>query len=291
MSQGTATEFDRAAVGACLSDVTFDLLPSEDFDDALAHLPNGARVAVVLSPDLGLEPTVERTVEARERGYEVVPHVAARFVEDADELDEAAGRLREAGVTDIFVPGGDRDEPVGEFESARDLLLALEELGYQFEEVGIGGYPTGHDEIDDETLNAAMRRKEPHATYVVTQLCFDAHAVVSWIEAVREMGIELPVEVGVPGVMEYRRLMALARRWGVASPMQFVGKTVGVVTFVRELVGSGGRYEPDDMLPVIAATQADPLYDVRRLRLYTFNQTRATEVWRQEWLDTSGRKR
>jgi methylenetetrahydrofolate reductase (NADPH) len=232
-----------------------------------------------------MEPTVERTVQARRRGHEVVPHVAARFVEDADELDAIAGRLREAGVTDIFVPGGDRDEPVGEFASAHDLLVALEELGYEFDEVGVGGYPTGHDVIDDETLAAAMRRKEPHATYLVTQLCFDGEAIVDWIEGVRDRGIDLPVEVGIPGVMEYRRLMSLARRWGIASPLEFVSKTAGVFTFIRELVGSGGRYKPDDMLPTLAAARSDPLYDIRRLRLYTFNQTGPTEAWRQAWLE------
>ncbi|MEF8850897.1 MAG: methylenetetrahydrofolate reductase [Haloarculaceae archaeon] len=285
MSQGTPADIDSVAVGSCLSDVTFDLLPTEDFDEALSHLPSGSRIAVVLTPHLGMESTVERTVQARDLGHEVVPHVAARFVEDAEELDELAGRLREAGVTDVFVPGGDRDEPVGEFASACELLVALEELGYEFEEVGIGGYPTGHDAIDDGTLREAMRRKAPHATYLVTQLCFDAAAVVDWIESVRERGIDLPVEVGVPGVMEYRQLMSLARRWGIASPLEFISKTAGVFTFLRELVGSGGRYRPDDMLPTLAAARADPLYDIRRLRLYTFNQTEPTEAWRQEWLD------
>jgi len=285
MSGATQSDVDSAAIGSCLSDVTFDLLPTDDFDEALSHLPGGARLAVVLTPHLGMEPTVERTVQARELGYEVVPHVAARFVEDTDELDEIAGRLREAGVTDIFVPGGDRDEPVGEFASAHDLLVALEDLGYEFEEVGIGGYPTGHDVIDDETLAAAMREKVPHATYLVTQLCFDATAIVDWIEGVRDRGIDLPVEVGIPGVMEYRRLMSLARRWGIASPLEFISKTAGVFTFLRELVGSGGRYKPDDMLPTLAAARSDPLYDIRRLRLYTFNQTESTEDWRQAWLD------
>lgn len=285
MPQGTSTEVDSAAIGSCLSDVTFDLLPAEDFDEALSYLPSGSRVAVVLTPHLGMDPTIERAVQARELGHEVVPHIAARFVEDTAELDEIAGRLREAGVTDIFVPGGDRDEPVGEFASAHELLVALEELGYEFEEVGIGGYPTGHDAIDDETLHEAMRRKEPHATYLVTQLCFDAAAVVDWIESIRARGVELPVEVGIPGVMEYRRLMSLARRWGIASPLEFISKTAGVFTFLRELVGSGGRYKPDDILPTLAAAGTDPLYDIRRLRLYTFNQTESTEAWRQEWLD------
>lgn len=285
MSQEIAAGIDRSAVQKCLSDVTFDTLPGEGFGEVITHLPNGARLAVVLTPHLGMEQTVAKTELARDRGYEVVPHVAARFVEDADELDRIAGRLQQAGVTDIFVPGGDRDEPIGEFESALDVLLELERLGYEFEEVGIGGYPAGHNEIAAETLNEAMQRKAPHATYLVTQMCFDAEAIVDWIGGIRDRGIELPVETGIPGVMEYRQLMTLARRWGVAGPLDFARKTAGVLTFVRMLIGSGGRYKPDDMLPVIADTMEDPQYNIRRLRLYTFNQTQAAESWRRDWLD------
>jgi len=284
MPQESATSVDQPAVQQSLADVTFDTLPGDGFEDALTHLPAGSRLAVVLTPHLGMDQTVEKTVLASERGYEVVPHVAARFIKDADELDRIAGRLQEAGVTDVFVPGGDRDEPAGKFESALDLLLELERLGYDFDEVGIGGYPTGHKEIPTATLHDAMRRKAPHATYLVTQMCFDADAIVDWIDGVRDRGIDLPVEVGIAGVMEYRRLMTLARRWGVTNPLEFARKTAGVFTFLRELVLSGGHYAPDDMLPVIATKQDDPRYDIRRLRLYTFNQTKETEAWRQEWL-------
>jgi methylenetetrahydrofolate reductase (NADPH) len=284
MPQESVTGVDRSAVQQSLADVTFDTLPGDGFEDALTHLPAGSRLAVVLTPHLGMDQTVEKTVLASERGHEVVPHVAARFMKDADELDRVAARLQEAGVTDLFVVGGDRDEPAGEFECALDVLLELERLGYDFDEVGIGGYPTGHEEIPTATLHDAMGRKAPHATYLVTQMCFDADEIVDWIDGVRDRGIELPVEVGIAGVMEYRRLMTLARRWGVTNPLEFARKTAGVFTFLRELVLSGGHYAPDDMLPVIATKQDDPRYDIRRLRLYTFNQTRETEVWRQGWL-------
>jgi methylenetetrahydrofolate reductase (NADPH) len=275
---------DRHGPGNPLDDVTFDLLPGDGFEEALSHVPDGSRVAVVLTPDIGVEPTVQGTEYATERGYEVVPHIAARFVEDRAELDRIAGRLTDAGVEDLFVPGGDRDEPVGEFSSAYDLLVALEELGYEFEEVGIGGYPTGHVEIDDATLAEAMERKAPHATYLVTQLCFDAGTIREWIDGIRGRGIDLPVEVGIPGVVNLRRLMAMSREWGVAQPLQFVRKTTGVLGFAKALVASRGRYTPDDMVDGLAPCVGDDHYGVRRLRLYTFNQTADTETWRRERL-------
>jgi methylenetetrahydrofolate reductase (NADPH) len=280
----TAVGDTQGDLEAFLSDVTFDMMPSDEFGEALGPLPDGARVAVVLTPDVGIEPTVENTEIATDRGYDAVPHVAARFIEDRDELDEVAGRLKEAGVTDIFVPGGDRDEPVGEFASAHELLVALEELGYSFPEVGIAGYPTGHASIDDETLAKAMERKIPHATYIVTQLCFDADAIIEWTGGIRKQGIDLPVEPGVPGVMDYRRLMSLSRRWGIAGPLRFIQKTTGVFGFAKAMIGSAGRFDPTEMAETLAPYYSDPEYDLHRLRLYTFNQTDDTETWRRECL-------
>ncbi len=270
---------------AVLSDVTFDMMPSDEFGESLEPLPDGARIAVVLTPDVGIEPTVENTEIATDRGYDVVPHVAARFIEDRDELDEVAGRLKDAGVTDIFVPGGDRDEPVGEFTSAHELLVALEELGYSFSEVGIAGYPTGHASIDDETLAGAMEQKIPYATYIVTQLCFDADAIIEWTGGIRERGVGLPVEPGIPGVMDYRRLMSLSRRWGIAGPLRFIQKTTGVFGFAKAMIGSAGRFDPTEMVETLAPYHSDPEYDLHRLRLYTFNQTGDTETWRRERFD------
>lgn len=286
MPQNGESDPKRDDCEAFLSDVTFDLMPSESFEEALGHLPSGARVAVVLTPELGIDQTIECTQVAIDHGYEVIPHIAARFIEDREELDEIALRLLGMGVTDIFVPGGDRAEPVGAFSSSYELLVTLEDLDHTFPDIGISGYPTGHKSIDDEVLEEAMRRKVPHATYIVTQMCFSATAILEWTLSVRERGIDLPVEPGIPGVMDYWRLMTLSREWGVATPLRFVRKTSGVFGFFRQLIRSAGHYSPDDMVATLAPYHKDPRYDFLRLRLYTFNQTGDTETWRRERLAT-----
>lgn len=267
-----------------LEDVRYDLIPFEGFEDALLQLPSGASVAITLAPELGVERTVERAELASEQGFEVAPHIAARFIRDEEHLDEIAGRLAEAGVTDIFVPGGDRETAMGPFDSAYDLLVALEELGYTFEEVGIGGYPTGHDFIDQTVMDRAIERKTQFATYIVTQLCFDATAIREWIQRTRSRGIDLPVEPGIPGVVSYPRLMRMAWKYGVASPLRFVRKTTGLRRFLIELARSRGRYAPDTLVDGLAPIAGDPEVNLARLRFYTFNQTGMTESWRRNRL-------
>jgi len=268
-----------------LTTARFELMPFESFTEEVTHLPDGATVAVTTSPQLGIEATVERSEQAAAQGFDVSPHIAARYVEDRGHLEEIARRLTEAGITDIFVPGGDREEPAGEFESALDLLVALEDTEYEFEEVGITGYPEGHDFLDDATLAEAMEEKEPHATYIVTQLCYDPDKVVEWIEDIRARGIDLPVEVGIPGVMKYERLLKISRKVGVGDSMKFLKKTTGILGFVRQFIGSRGRYEPDDLVDGLAPYVGDEEFGLRGIHIYTFNQTPDTEEWRRRRLN------
>lgn len=275
---------DREGVETLLTSARFELMPFESFEDEITHLPDDATIAITTSPQLGIDATVERTEEAVERGFEVVPHIAARYIEDREELKEIAHRLEIAGVTDIFVPGGDREAPAGEFESAGDLLEALEETEFSFEEVGITGYPEGHDFLSEATLAEAMEKKAPYATYIVTQLCYDPETVLEWIEKIRGRGIELPVEVGIPGVMKYQRLMNISQKVGVGDSIKFLRKTTGVLGFVKQLVSSRGTYEPDELIDGLAPYVDDPKYNIRGVHIYTFNQTPDTEAWRHEKL-------
>ena len=286
MALGTRTVPDSQGVRTLLTSARFELMPFESFDEEITHLPDNATIAITTSPQLGIEKTVEKTEEAAEMGYDVVPHVAARYVEDREQLEAIAERLEQAGITDIFVPGGDREEPAGEFESALDLLEVLAETEYSFEEVGITGYPEGHDFIDDETLAESMARKTPHATYIVTQLCYDPDAVLEWVEDIRARGVKLPVEVGIPGVMNYQRLMQISQKVGVGDSIKFLRKTTGILGFVKQLVGSRGTYEPDELIDGLAPYVGDDEYNIRGVHIYTFNQTPDTEKWRHKRLDS-----
>lgn len=279
MAQQSLSRSDGA--DALLRDARFELMPFDSFDDELTYLPDGATIAITTSPQLGIERTVERAEQAAADGYEPVPHIAARYVEDTDHLKEIARRLTEAGVTEIFVPGGDREEPVGEFESAYQLLVALDETEYSFEEVGITGYPEGHEFLDEQTLRTEMDKKAPYATFIVTQLCYNPEAVIEWIEKIRGRGIDLPVEVGIPGVMKYSRLLQISRKVGVGDSVKFLRKTTGVVDFVRQIVGSRGTYKPDELVDGLGPYADDEEYRISGIHIYTFNQTTDTEDWRR----------
>jgi methylenetetrahydrofolate reductase (NADPH) len=288
MSLGAQQGAETSAVDGAeylLTHARFELMPFDSFEDEIQHLPDGASIAITTSPKLGIEKTVERSEEAAAQGYEVIPHIAARYIEGPEQLEEIARRLTEAGVTDIFVPGGDKEEPVGEFESAHDLLVALDDIDYEFDEVGITGYPEGHDFISEDELAESMEKKAPYATYIVTQLCYDPETILEWIEAVRDRGVDLPIEIGIPGVMKYEKLLKISRKVGVGDSVKFLRKTTGLVGFVKQFVGSRGRYRPDDLIDGLGPYVGDDTYNIRGLHIYTFNQTPDLEGWRRGRLE------
>lgn len=281
----STTESRDAGVEALLREARWELMPFESFYDQVEHVPLGQTVTLTASPQKGVDPTVNLAVQTVDEGtYDVVPHIAARMVRDRDHLSDIATRLKEANIEEIFVPGGDIPEPEGEFSSAFELLTALDDLGFSFREVGITGYPEGHPVISDADLASALENKRPYATHIVTQICYDPGAVVAWIEQLRDDGVELPVYVGIPGVMNYGKLIGISRRVGVGDSIRFIRKTDGLIDTVKRLIGSRGVYRPDDLVEGLLAYAEGPEHGIAGLHLYTFNQVPDTAAWRESWL-------
>lgn len=250
------------------------------------HVPREIPVTVTASPRRGLEPTLALTETLAARGYEVVPHLAARLVVDGAQLAEILHRLDLAGVRDVFVIAGDGQHPVGEFSDSTGLLTAMHQLvragrAPAMRRVGIAGYPEGHPLIADEDLTRALQTKEAMATYAVSQMCFDAETISTWVTKVRRQGIQLPVSVGVPGVVDQRKLLRIVRRIGVGSSARFLRKhRYGLVRLALP-----GGYRPARLLRALSADLADPARGVVGLHVYTLGDVAATERWRRRALD------
>ena len=269
-----------SALARVLEVPTFELIPIRNALEQAALLPPGSTVSVTASPAKGMEATVHLCAELQLAGLVAVPHLSARMIRDRAHLREVVEALDRASVRRIFVVGGDAKEP-GAYADGLALLRALAEINHPFPEVGIPGYPQGHAFIADGALLQALRDKAPFASYVTTQLCFDPAAIARWIAARRADGMTLPVHVGVPGVAEPQKLLAISARIGVADTHRFLTKNI---RFVTRLVRSGGFYRPDGLLEGLAPTLADPASGISGLHIYTFNAVDATERWRRDFI-------
>lgn len=271
---------DRAALARVLESPTFELVPLKNALDQAAHLPASATVSVTASPAKGIEATVALCESLQGLGFRAVPHLSARMVRDRAHLRDLVAWLEGAGVDRAFVVGGDAKEP-GAYEDGLSMLRDMHEIGHPLSEIGIPCYPQGHAFIADGPLLEALHAKAALADYMTTQLCFDPGAIGSWLRARRAEGLALPVHIGIPGVAEPHRLLAISARIGVADTHRFLMKNA---RFVARLVRSGGFYRPDGLLEGLAPVVADATLGVVDLHVYTFNAVDATERWRGEYL-------
>jgi methylenetetrahydrofolate reductase (NADPH) len=272
----------NGALLAALERPRYEILPLTGItDDVLAHVRPAIKITVTASPNKGLEPTI-RVVEAlTARGYTVVPHLAARLVRDRAHLEEVMLRLQAAEVRELFVIAGDARQQAGEFEDAAGLLAAMGEFRDHFRAIGISGYPESHRFISDETTIEAMFDKEPMATYIVSQISFDADVIATWVRRVRERGTVLPIWIGVPGAVDNRKLLRTSLRIGLGESARFLRahRSWPRAFALRR------RFLPTELLHELAPSFADPDARLGGIHVYTFNELERTERWRRELVD------
>ena len=275
------TAAQSAALATVLRAPTFELVPLKNALDQAAFLPPGATVSVTASPAKGIEATVALCEQLQALGFRAVPHLSARMIRDRAHLSELIAWMEGAGVDRAFIVGGDAKEP-GDYVDGLSLLREMAEIGHPLSEIGIPCYPQGHAFIADAPLLEALRAKAAFASYMTTQLCFDPLSIRTWLTARRAEGITLPVHVGLPGVAEPQKLLAISARIGVADTHRFLVKNT---QFIARLIRSGGFYRPDGLLEGLAPVIADPASGIVDMHLYTFNAVDVTERWRQAYLE------
>ena len=274
-----------SGLDALLRSPRFEVLPTKSTEEAVREwVPAGMTVTVTASPVKGLDPTIELTERLAARGYTVVPHLAARSVTGDAHLADIVTRLKSCGVDDVFVPGGDAPHPAGPFDGALPLLERLAEMGSPFSRIGITGYPESHPKIHDDITVQAMWDKRKHASYIVSNVCFDAAQLGRWIGRIRARGVTLPLYVGLASPAERTRLLKMAAVAGASESARFISRHPSWI--LRFWVPGG--YSPDRLLDRAAAVLTAPGSGVAGLHLFTFNQLQQAELWRRAALERTG---
>jgi methylenetetrahydrofolate reductase (NADPH) len=278
--QAPLTDDQRAALRRLVASAKYELIPLDSILTKAEALPDGAAVTVTASPSHGIEATFDLAEQLAARGHDVTPHLSAHMIRDRAHLQELLDRARTASITKAFVVGGDaRDK--GEFHDGVMLLHAIDELGHPFIEIGVPSYPEGHPDIADDVLLAALKEKQKIATSMTTQMCFNPIALSSWLTRVRQAGVTLPVHLGVPGVAELTKLMAISARIGVADSARYLKKNKTMVGHLMR----GGSFGPDAFLEALAPTLVDRDAHVQALHVFTFNQVANTADWQRRMLN------
>ncbi|MDJ0317553.1 methylenetetrahydrofolate reductase [Arthrobacter antibioticus] len=241
-----------------------EIIPTHGIVEAVAsQLRSGTTLTVTCLPHHGVERTMETASALADRGYNAVPHLAARSISSRQQLVGILKQCSAAGITEVFTIGGDKGRPDGPYASSGALMQEIEDISGHSLRMGVGGYPEGHPAMGTQQLADSLMAKHQLADYLVTQMCFSAGTIESYIAGLRQVGIELPVWAGVAGAIPRTKLVGLATKIGVGSSLRFLS---GQGSLGRRLLG-GSKYSPEPLMEQLAAVET-PLAGIH---LYSFN--------------------
>jgi methylenetetrahydrofolate reductase (NADPH) len=270
----------RAMVGL-LRAPRYEVLPTEDVEALVtAHVPQEVTITITASPRRGMDATIKLAERLSSQGYTVVPHLSARLIRDTNHLSEILAAVNQMGSHDVFVIAGDAREPAGQFPDSVTLLEAMMHANHSLRDIGVSGYPESHSFIDDDMTIQAMWDKRRIATYIVSNLCFDPRVVKKWVGRVRRRRVDLPIHIGMAGVADPAKLLRISTRIGVVDSARFLR---GHSNWFLRMLQPGG-YEPARFVGALLPDLALPDRKVAGLHIFTFNEIKPTEQWRQDML-------
>ena len=245
---------------ALTADFTIELVPMNSLDEARRHVPAGSTISVTCSPVKGIAETQRITEELLAEGHAPIPHIAARMVRDRSHTREIAAWCRSAGVSKIFVVGGDADPPGGYFDAVQFLSDFLD-TDHRLESIGVTAYPDHHAYIPDEALHAALHAKQTMLAeagisgWCSTQMCFDAEVIEAWMRAERAAGLTLPIHLGISGVVDKTKLLSTGMRIGLGQSLGYLKKNRAAIAKMMTSMS----YDPNDLLLPLSEANLETL--------------------------------
>ena len=220
------------------------------------HLPRGTSVYVPYPPKGRWRDTIAACEQALAAGMKPVPHLPARSVRSARELDDWLASVVETGVDSLMLMAGDRATPAGPYPDTPALLDSGLLAEHGLRRFGVTSYPEGHPLIDRADLDEALRRKREYARatgselWIVTQFVFSPSPVLAWLARMRDAGCTLPVRIGLPGPVALGALIGYAVRSGVVASARALKRKPGIARLA-------GRWSPTPIALALARYLAD----------------------------------
>ncbi len=250
-----------------------------------ALLPSGTRVYIAHIAGTPFEDMLATARRLTEEGFPVMPHLPARIIPDEATLETWVRRYREeAGVTQALLLGGGVTKPEGTLESAIQLLETGLFDRYGFQRLHVAGHPEGNRDIDADgatsQVDASLLWKQDFSSRtdaemaIVTQFAFDASAVTAWAERIADLGVRLPIHVGIAGPAKLQTLIQFALSCGVGPSLKVLQKRAMDVT--RLLT----PYEPTDVVSGLAQHKArNPQSLISQVHVFPLGGIRTASDW------------
>ena len=275
-----------ASIAGTLRGYSIEVNPNEPkaVDAALSRLDPGTEVFLTWIPGANPMDLIGPAAKLRRAGLFPVPHVGARHIESADQLERLAARLvSDAGVDRVLIIGGDRAKPAGPYDCSLAVMQTEIFQKSGIVRMAVAGFPEGNPNISESALNQALDSKLMYAhraglkLSIVTQFCFEAEPIVEWLRRIRARGIDLPIRVGLAGPARLITLGRYAVRCGIGNSLRVLTEKP---SFAKLLV----EKDPEPIIRRVASAaevgNATPMpFDIAGLHFFVFGGFNKTVEW------------
>lgn len=276
----------REALAGLLGEYSVEVTSRDtaSVEAAAGLLRPDTEVFVANLPKEGADVLVQAARRLRLAGLAPVPHIVARNIAGARDLEDMLGRLTaEAGVDRALVLGGDRDDPAGEFDASLQLIETGLFQKHGINRIAIACYPEGHPRISDAVLEKALADKLAAAARagldvtLVSQFVFEPHLIPAFARRLREAGVTAPMRVGVAGPAERGKLIKYALRCGVGASLRALRERSELARNV--MAGE----TPQELLGEVALAQAaEPSLGIGGVHFFTFGDPASSIRWAED---------
>ena len=227
-------------------------------------------------------------------GLETCMHLTCTDMGE-EKVNDALSKAYKSGCTNILALRGDppREKEKwtateGGFQYARDLVAHIRKKYGKHFDIGVAGYPEGCDDNKDEEqlLDHLKEKVDMGATFIVTQMFYDADNFIRWMGKVRERGITVPILPGIMPIATYASFLRRANHMNCKIPDSWMAALEPIKNDDAAVRNVGKTLVADLCRKIMAA-------GIAHLHFYTMNLAQATRMVLEEldWMPTDNRPR
>ena len=243
-------------------------------EDFSVVLPRNTRVYIAHIEGTPIEEMVATAKKIRSDGFSPMPHFPARIIKDKNTLSEWLKRYAgEADVDEGLVIAGGSNKPYGDFDSSIQLIETELFDKINFKRLHVAGHPEGNKDIDPNgsncNVNDALSWKNQFAKRtdaeiaIATQFCFESGPVIQWADELKNMGIDIPIHIGIAGPAKLQTLLKYSIECGVGASIKVLQKRA------KDLAKLLMPYEPLSIISELAEYKSsNPDFNIEQVHFF-----------------------
>jgi methylenetetrahydrofolate reductase (NADPH) len=270
-----------------LTDYSIEVTPNAaiKIDNFAEVLPKNTRIYIAHIEGTPFEDMIKTAKKINDEGFIPMPHFPARIIKNKSILQDWVNQYsNEANVSEALIIAGGANKPYGDFDSSIQLIETGIFDKASFKRLHVAGHPEGNIDIDpdksnkivDEALswkNEFAKRSDAKMA-ITTQFCFDSKSVIKWVNRLEDMGIDLPVHIGIAGPAKLQTLLRYSIECGVGASIKILQKRA--LDLTKLLM----PYEPNSIISELAEYKSqNPNFNIEQVHFYPLGGTKTTARW------------